>query len=831
MMLKMLWRDARSGELNLLVAAMVLAVVIVTAISLFAERLQKSLVSEANVFLAADLVLRSPDPVNPEWLSDVRTHLLQQAQEVQFASMAYAGDEMALSSVKAVSDSYPLRGNLETSDQPFAAGTKVNSVPQPGEAWIDSRLLNALKVQLGDSVSVGEKAFVIKKILVREPDSGSSYWSLGPRILIALSDLPATKVIQPGSRVEYRYLFAGDSNALENYRLWLTPQLQKRHHLMTLHDSQPGLARSLERAEHFLLLMGSLGVMLACLAVAMAARRYSLRHLDAIAILKSLGATPSRLTQIVFGHLLVMLAVSIVTGLLLGSAMQGVFLLVMRDWLPASLPAASARPYLVGMLTAVVCTLVFALPVLWPLRQVPPLRVLRSALGNELQPVRGFYVLGVAAIFLLMWFYSNNLMLTVYVFGGTAVCAAAVALFAWGVLRATRRLGLHVPGMQARNAWRLGMANLQRHPAHSILQFVIFGLIFMLLLLAILVRSSIISEWQQQLPPGTPNQFLINIAPGQVEAVKSRLQEQHLQAAGFYPMVRGRVTAINGVEATTIISDSVDEVYRELNLTWSASLPDDNRLAEGTWWQAVAPASLPAVSIEKSLAAKLKVKVGDQLTFTIGDASFDAQITSLRELSWDRMRPNFYFIFEPGALDPYSATYITSFYLPKEQKNFLNRLLKEFPTLSIFEVDEMIARIQKITTQVTQAIELVLALVLLAGVLVLVACVQSSLDERIHESALLRALGASRKLILGGLATEFLLLGASAGLLAATGSEGVGWLLQVRVFQMEDHWHPWLWLSGPLAAMIIIGALGVGACRKVVRMPPWQVLRETAGGA
>jgi putative ABC transport system permease protein len=831
MMLKMLWRDARSGELNLLVAAMVLAVVIVTAISLFAERLQKSLVSEANVFLAADLVLRSPDPVKPEWLADVRTHTLQQAQVVQFASMAYAGDEMALSSVKAVSDRYPLRGNLEISDQPFTAGNVVNGVPQPGEAWIDSRLLNLLKVQLGDSVSVGEKSFVIKKILVREPDSGSSYWSLGPRILIALADLPATKVIQPGSRVEYRYLFAGDNNALENYRLWLAPQLQKRHHLMTLHDSQPGLARSLERAEHFLLLMGSLGVMLACLAVAMAARRYSLRHLDAIAILKSLGATPTRLTRMVLVHLLAVLAISIVIGLLLGSGMQVVFLQVMRDWLPATLPAASAKPYLVGILTAVVCTLVFALPVLWPLRQVPPLRVLRSALGNELQPVRGFYALGVLAIFLLMWLYSDNLVLTTYVFGGTLLCASVVSLFAWGMLVLMRRSGFHAPGMQARNVWRLGLANLQRHPAHSILQFVIFGLIFTLLLLAILIRSSIISEWQQQLPLGTPNQFLINIAPNQVDAVRSRLSEQHLQAAGFYPMVRGRVTAINGVEATTIILESVDEVYRELNLTWSANLPDDNRLVEGSWWQSVAPGSLPAVSIEKSLAAKLKVKVGDKLTFTIGDASFDAQLTSVRELSWDRMRPNFYFIFQPGALDSYSATYITSFYLPKEQKKFLNRLLRDFPTLSIFEVDEMIARIQKMTMQVTQAIELVMTLVLLAGLLVLVACVQSSIDERLHESALLRALGASRKLILGGLAMEFILLGASAGLLAAIGSEGVGWLLQTRVFQMEDHWHAWLWIAGPLVAMAIITALGVTACRKVVRMPPWQVLREAAGGA
>jgi len=828
MFLKMLWRDVRSGELTVLIAAIFIAVVIVTSISLFAERLQKALVSEASVFLAADVVLQSPDPVDARWLSEDVAPSLRQATVVQFASMVYAGDEMFLSSVKAVSDAYPLLGNLEVSDQAFTSGSKITGGPQPGEAWLDSRLLNLLNLQPGDSVWVGEKSFVVKKVLTREPDSGSSYWSLGPRIMINLEDLPATQVIQPGSRVEYRYLFAGEKKDIDRYAQWLKPQLQKRHRLMTLQDSQPGLAQSLDRAGHFLLLVGSLGVLLACIAIAMAAQRYSLRRFDTVAIMKTLGATPHLLSQMVLCHLAVILLVSISVGCLLGGLVQYLFLAVMRDWLPVVLPAASMKPYLIGILTGLVCTLVFALPLLWQLRSVPPLRVLRRELGDQLLALRGFYLSGAGAIFLLMVFYSGNLRLTSVVFGGTLLCAIVVAVMAWLLLNSIRWMGT-----QAGSVWRLAIANLRRNQWQSILQLVMFGLTLMLLMISLLIRGSILHEWQQQLPEKTPNHFLINIADHQVAAVGNMLAQQHLQAQGFYPMVRGRVTAINGVEATSIISESVDEVYRELNLTWSATLPNDNKLVSGAWWNVTStapsahtPGYVPRVSIEKSLAKKLKVDVGDQLIFTIGDQSLKTVVASVRELSWDRMRPNFYFIFEPGALDGYPATYITSFYLPKEQKLFLNSLLKTFPTISIFEVDEMIARIQKIVAQVTQAIELVMGLILVAGALVLMACVQSSLDQRLHENAVLRTLGAGKRLILGSLAIEFILLGTAAGLMASFGSELTAWALQTQVFKMDYHFHLWLWLVGPLVGALVIGVLGVSACMKVVRVPPLLVLRE-----
>jgi len=821
--MKWLWSDIRSGELNLLFSATAVAVMIVTSIGLFGERLQKALVAESNVFLAADMVLRSPDTVDIKWLNAYEASSLSRAEVVQFPSMVFAGEEMTLASVKAVSADYPLLGNLEISEEPFGEGRKILGSPRTGEAWLDSRLLTLLAVQVGDEIWIGEQAFRIKQILVREPDSGSSYWSLGPRILISLEDLPATQIVQEGSRVEYRYLFSGASDDLKKYREWLTPQLQKKHRLLTLEDSQPGLAQSLARAENFLLLAGSLGVLLAAIAISMAARRYSLRHFDAVAIFKVLGMPASILKNFLYAPLLTTATIGIVTGWVAGAWIQYAFLAIMVEWLPAKLPATGWRPYASGALTGMTCVLVFALPLLWQLMRVPPLRVLRRDLEGEILSQKWRYLAGALAIYLLMYFFSRDLQMASILFGGALLAGGVVALCAMVLLRGVRRLG-----SQAGSVWRLAFANLQRHQWHSILQLVMFTLVLMLLLISLLIRTSLLKDWQKQLPEGTPNQFLINIAPYQVKQVEHLLAEKKIETAGLYPMVRGRLTTINGVEATTIISEEVDEVYRELNLTWSAVLPEDNQLVAGEWWLGQRDTEMARVSIEKSLAEKLRVSVGDKLGFSFGDKTVYARVASIRSLAWDRMRPNFYFIFEPGSLESFSATYITSFYLPTEKKLFLNELLKKFPTVSIFSVDEMIRRIQEMVQQVTLAIELVLSLILAAGLLVLIATIQASLDERLREAALLRSLGASRALLLGSLAIEFAALGGLAGGLAALGSAVVTGILQTQVFDIDYAFHFWPWLVGPMAGVMIVGVTGLLACAKVVRVPPLKLLQEQA---
>lgn len=819
---RMLWRDARSGELTLIIASITVAVLIITSISLFAERLQKALVAEADVFLGAHMVLQSPEQIPADWLE--RAKYLHQAQTVQFPSMAVVGSTMYLASVKAVSDDYPLVGALEASDSTDQPGWPTAGGPTSGYAWVDSRLLNLLAIKPGDKVTLGEKSFTVAKVLTREPDSGSSYWSLGPRIMISLDDLPSTRLVQPGSRVEYRYLFAGSDTLLESYADFLKQKIQKRHKLLTLKDAQPGLAQSLEKAKHFLLLSGSLGVLLASIAIAMAGRRYSIRHFDAIAIMKTFGATPTVIGYQVVAHLAAIVFMGIIAGWLAGGLCQFAFLNIMKEWLPVSLPEASWRPYMLGALTGFVCTIIFSGPILWQLRLTPPLRVLRRDMGSDNRLIYVVYIAGALTILLLMYLYSGSFLISMGVWGGTLLCAIVAAGFGWFVLGTIEWLGT-----QAGSIWKLALTNLRRSRVQSVLQLVMFGLVIMLLFISILIRTSIIDEWRMSLPEKTPNHFLVNISPWQVEDIEKIFIEQNLKTAGLYPMVRGRLTEVNGVEATSIFNESVEAVYRELNLTWADELPEDNQIIAGAWHTkkaGIKDDGAPCVSIESELAKKLKVDLGDVLGFSIAEQKFQSRICSVRELQWDRMRPNFYFIFEPGVLDNYPSTYITSVYVPPDKKLLLNVVIKNFPTVTVLEVDEMLRRMHNMIDQVSRAVETVLGMVLLSGALVLLASIQASIDQRLHENALIRALGASRRIILGSLCLEFIVLGLGAGLMAAFGAELISWVLQAHVFKMSYHFHLWLWWVAPLTGALVIGIVGVGACLKVIRTSPLQILRE-----
>lgn len=825
--LRLLWRDARSGELTLFIAALALAVLTVTSISLFSERLQKALTFQATTLLAADLVLESTEVVSTEMVTGTWVKNLSTAQLVQFPSMIFAGDEMFLAAIKAVSEGYPLRGQLKIAQQPFTQGAVTESGPAVGEAWLDSRLFDLLGIVLGDEVWIGENSFLVTAVLVSEPDSGNTWWSLGPRVLFHLADLEKTKVIQPGSRVNYRYLFSGDSQQLTNYRRWLEPKLLKSQRIISLQQERPGVGQALQRAEKFLLLAGLLGVLLASIAVAMAARRYSSRHIDMVAVVKTLGMTPSQLGSMVLMQLSLLTLIGVLLGTGLGWMMHHIFLWAIASWLPQQLPASSMAPYALGAGTGLICSFGFALPLIWQLRNIPALHVLRRDKINLSWSSSGFYIFSSLAIFLLMIIYSHNILLSVLVFGGVLLFAGCSGLLAWGLLAAVKKITI-----QAGSVWHLAVASVYRHLGQSIVQVVVFALLIMLLLVSVLLRTSMINEWRLQLPQDTPNHFLINIAPHQLQALENVLIENKLNSVGLYPMVRGRLLKINNELAVNKARRQVGELSRALNLTWSSQLPEDNQLQAGQWWETgqydYQKPALGRVSIEKQLANNLGVKVGDQLTFTIANENLQVTVASIRELAWDKMRPNFYFIFEPGTLEKYSATYITSFYLPLNNKLFINTLLRQFPTVTIFEIDKMINQVSSMVTQVSRAIELVLGLILVAGGLILIACVQSSIDQRLQENALLRTLGASRRLILGSLWMEFALLGAVAGIMAALGAEGLAWVLQHLVFKMQHHIHLWLWWFGPLGGLGIVSVLGVFFCRQVVQVPPLRVLREEA---
>jgi len=841
--LRLLWRDWRGGELGILTASIVIAVTIVTAISLFSSRLQQSIVAESSFFLAADKVLRSAGPVDPAWLERAKEEGLRQGQVLNFQSMVMAGstgadgefipEQMQFTSVKAASDSYPLLGELEVSDRAFGVSEKVSGGPEPGQIWLDSRLVPLLDIALGDRVQVGAKALVASRVLVNEPDKAGGFSSFGPRVLMNIADIPATEILQPGSRVEYRYLFAGAPASLERFGAWLSPQMQAGQRWLGLDDIQPQISKSIARAEQFLLLAGALGVGLAGIAIALAARRYSERHFDYVAMMKSLGATSGRIMSMYTSNLLLLAALATVVGWALGWLIQqGFFAILVGLFDISAAPAMSLRPFVIGAITALVCLLAFALPPLLALQGISPLRVIRRDIDSGGTSDMLSYGLGVGGIGLLMYWYSGSLQLTLAVLAGVALTFLIVGTLAWYLLR-----GGSMVGMQAGSVWRLALASMRRRGLQNAVQAVIFSLAIMLLLMLALVRSSLIEEWQVQLPKGTPNHFLINVAEHEVAAVDAVLSENALSKEKLYAMVRGRLVAVNRMAAREYVQslgqlpeqDSTagnrgGELDRGTNLSWSETIPPGNKLLQGQWWQ---PGSEAAeLSIEASIAERYGIKLGDELTFQIGSEQLVVTTTSIREVDWGSMQPNFFMMLPPALLRQYPATYITSFYLPLDKKLFLNQFLRQFPTITVIEMDAMIVQIRSIISQVSRAIELVLGLIIVSGLLVLVASVQASLDSRFQESAILRTLGAGRKLVLGSLVIEFSALGLLAGFLAAISAELSVLGLQEYLLDMEFVLHPWVWVTGPLVGAVLIGSAGYITCRKVINTPPIEVLRE-----
>jgi len=818
LMWRMLRRDWRGGELGVLFAALVLAVAMVSGISGFAAALQAALRQESHSFLAADIAIRDSRPLPGAWLDDAAAVGLATAEALTFSSMVFAGDEaMVLSSAKAVTEAYPLRGFLRLSDTAYGEVREHRGAPPRGEVWLEPRLFALLDVEVGDRVGLGEADFRVAAAIRGEPDRAGGFLGVGPRIMLNYADIPATGVVRPGSRVRYRQLFAGEGEALETFTADLEERLISGQRLQSVETSQPAVGRALERAERFLLLAGSLAVILASVAVALAARRYAERHQNYVALIKSLGTDSARVRRLYGASLGVTWAAALILGWVLAWGLQYAALRAFPVELAVAPVLTAPRPYLIGAATALVCVTVFAWPALARLTAISPLRVLRSDMPLHSERETRDLLLGTVAVVALMWGYSADLALTLVVCGGLAVVAGVGSALAVLLLRGGRALG-----MQAGSVWRLALASLQRHGVGNALQLVVFAVAIMLLLLLSLLRTSLLTEWQQQIPEGAPNHFVLNIAPEELGDTTTLIDAEGIAREDLYPMLRGRVMAVDGV-ALPADAEEDEPRQRGANFTWSEGIPEGNELVEGAWW---APERLDSVSLEEGFAQEIGAGVGDRLDILIGAAPLSVTVTSIRSVVWESFKPNFFVVFPPGLLESYPVTYMTSFHLPPERKNFLNDLLKRHPTVTVIEVDAIIGQLRQTLLQVSTAIELVLALVLLAGVLVLIAGVQATADVRLRESALLRALGAGRSHILGGVATEFLALGAMAGVLAIGAAELAFWGLQRFVLDLPYSLTPSLWAPTLLGSALLIGSIGVFNCRRVVRVAPARVLRE-----
>ena len=637
-----------------------------------------------------------------------------------------------------------------------------------------------------------------------------------------IADVPATEVVQPGSRIGYRLLIKGDESVLGDYKESI--DLGNNYRWVSIRESSPRIGSALDRAESFLLLGGLLGVLLAGIAVALSAHRYAARHYDHVGVLKTLGATPR---QILFGFLSILLligSVAITGGLVAGGALHLLIVELLSSLIPITLPNPGARPFLLGAATGLICALSFAMPAFIHLRDISPMRVIRRDLG--VAPLSQWLSYGAAlagSLVLLVW-YTKSLFLTFW-----TIVAAIVVVTVFGVLALMLLRGSRVAGMQARSGWRLALSGLQRRRKENVAQILIFGMAIMLLLVLVLLRTELVTEWRSQVPEEAANHFVMNISSDEVDSVRSKIEQGATAGDFLYPMIRGRIIAVNGEESkayqerVATMGGDGPRIRSERNLTWTAIEPDNNVITQGHWWSQ--EEDIAEVSLEQDYADNLQLSLGDVLRFDVGGRQVDATITSFRTVEWESMSPNFFIILSPAALRDFPATYMTSFYLAREDKQFLNGLLRQHPTITVIEIDALIEQVKSIVDRVTQAVELVLGLVLISGCLVLVASIQASRDARMSEHALVRTLGGTRKLIGSSLFAEFLVLGLFAGVVAVFGAELIVAVLQYQVFELGVSLHPWVWPIGPAVGAAVIVFVGLLGARSLINSPPMLVLR------
>jgi putative ABC transport system permease protein len=819
---RQLLRDARSGELRVLFFALLIAVAASTAIGYFSTRLNDGMLMRATEFLAADLRLSGSSPGTEKQIEAGKQLGLDHAQLVEFSSVIAGDDGIQLASVKAADNAYPLRGPLKSAPTLYAQEEEGQG-PKPGEAWAEARLLVALNLKPGDEIEVGSKSLRLTRVLTYLPDEAGDFYSLTPNVLINLADLEATGVVQPGSRVRYRDLWRGSADALTQYRTAIKPTLEPNQRIEDAKNGNRQVGNALSRAERYLNLASLAAVLLAGVAVALSANRFAARRFDASALLRCLGLSRRQALSLFSLQLALLGLVASIAGALLGWLAQFVLFSMLQGLLPSQVPPGGVWPALAGMATGLIALAGFALPPLAALGRVPPLRVLR----RDMLPVAAsswfVYGLAILALGAIMWRLSLDLKLTLALLGGGLITALVLGGLLLLGLQSLRRLLAN-----ASLPWRLGLGQLLRYPLAAAGQSLAFGLIILAMALIALLRGELLNAWQDQLPEDAPNHFALNILPADQQAFSARIAQLSPHAAPLYPVVPGRLVMINGeaVQQTVSKESQGDRaIRRDLSLTWSQDMPSDNELLAGSWWTSANSGDLPGVSIESEVAESLKLKLGDRLTFNVGGINRDATVTSLRKVNWNTFQPNFYMIFQPGTLQDLPVTYMTSFYLPEGSEKQLVELSREFPAVTLLQVDALLAQLRSILAQVTLALEFVLLFVLAAGLAVLFAGLQATLDERIRQGALLRALGAERKVLSRARQAEFALLGAASGLLAALGCELISYLLYTFAFELSWQPHPQLLLL-PVLGALLVGTAGVIGTRRALNVSPLTVLRE-----
>ena len=826
--LRMFRRNAKSGEARVLLAALFIAVMSVTTVAFFADRVESALNRQANELIAADAVVIADKPIAPRFREAAAALALTTAESTTFPSMiagdADKGQGVNLAEIKAITERFPLRGKFKIADKRGGIGRETSTVPAAGTAWVPDVLLTRIRADVGDDIKVGAVRLKVTAVLTREPDSVLDYFGIAPRVLMNQQDLAATRLLQIGSRATYRLLVAGENTVVDTFRAQFKGNLQRGERLESVRDSRAEVRVALERAQRFLGLAALLSVVLASVAVALAARRFSQRQMDGAAMMRCLGASQADIFVLNLWQFLLLGVVACAAGTLAGFGAQSVLSGMLAGYVTVTLPLPTVVPAIQGVAIGIVLLLGFTLPPLLALRKVPTLRVLRRDLDPFDAGATLAYLLGFATLAGLIIWRAGEFKLGAIALGGFVAALGVAALAGWLLIQVAARLRGATTG-----TWRYGIANMKRRSGGSLVQIMALGLGIMAMLMLTVVRNDMIARWQGTLKEDMPNRFVINIQRDQLSAVQAYFTSRKMEMPDLYPMVRGRLTAIN--DKPTGPASFQDErakrtAEREFNLSWATKLQADNKIVAGTFWGADATDKQDKqFSVEEGIAKTLGIKVGDTLTYDIAGSIFTAPVTSLRKVEWDSFKANFFVVASPGVLNDYPASYITSFHLGPGNESIVDGLIQQFPNLSVIDMTAIMNQVRTITNQVADAVSFVFLFALAAGLVVLYAAIATTQDERVYDAAIMRTLGANRRQMVVLQLAEFLAIGLLSGLIASAGALSLATVLSDKVLGVPYTINWWIPLIGILGGGVGIAVAGLIGTRKAVDTPPLMTIR------
>ena len=829
-----LWRDLRSGDLRLLIVAVTLAVAALTAVGFFADRLKGGLQRDARQLLGGDAVVSSDNPTPEAFVAKARELGLSVVTTMGFPTMARATDAQGgaakLVALKVVEPGYPLRGTLRITHAPDAPDTTTHDIPKPGQAWVEASLLEALGLRMGDTLLLGDTQLSVGALIAVEPDRGAGFMNFAPRVMINTQDIAATKLIQPASRLTYRMAVAGDDKPVQAFVAWADAQVKQASanglrglRVESLQGGRPEMSQTLDRADKFLSLVALLAALLSAVAVALSARAFAASHLDDCAMLRVLGLRQSTIASAYAFEFALVGVFASALGVLLGYGVHHLFVLLLAGLVNASLPAATLGPVLLGMGMGLTLLFAFGLPPVLQLAQVPPLRVIRRDVGNLRPASLGVLSVGVLGFAALLLAASSDLKLGLIAVGGFGGAVAVFAALSWVAVKILRRA---VNESTAPRWLVLATRQVSARPAYTVVQVSALAVGLLALVLLVLLRTDLIGSWRRATPPDAPNRFVINVMPEQSDAFQHMLQGAGVTRYDWYPMIRGRLVAVNGRAVTP--DDYVEErakrlLDREFNVSFNANLPKQNIVTGGKWTDEEAD----AISLEDGIATVLQLKLGDVLRFDMGGLQTESRVTSLLKADWGSMRANFYAMYPVSHLDNVPTTYMSAFKAPAT-KGFDNALVHAFPNVTNVDMTTTIAQVQRVLDQVIRAVEFLFGFTLAAGLVVLFAAVTATREERAREYAIMRAVGAKGSLLRQVQRAELAGVGLLAGFLASFVAAAVGWALARFVFEFEWTVSPWVPLLGALAGAVLALAAGWWGLREVLNRPVVETLRRAA---